>query len=338
MTRQRAIAILKYVLFLGAGIGLFYVAVKDIDMNRLLDGLASLNYFYVALTVVMLMFSHFFRAARWQMLMKASGHDVPLSSTFASVLVGYGFNTIVPRGGEFARCTVLTRAEGVPFATGFGTVITERLSDVLVLGMLFLGVFFAEYDKIGEIWNEMGAAASTTPQQGMSLTRIIMLCMAGAFVLGVILFFLFRKKIVTTSLWAKVAGFGKTFREALVSIFKLDKPWLFLLHTAGIWVSYLLMAYLPLLALKETSHLTFYFSFIVLVIGAIGFVFPSPGGTGSYHYLVEKTFQIFHGMGPSGAVYAIIAHAFQFVLTVLTGVIAWVWIERRIAAKKSQNG
>jgi uncharacterized membrane protein YbhN (UPF0104 family) len=322
--KGKIFAVLQYILFLGIGGGLFYFALKGIDYEELKSNLASADYSWFVLAMLCMMLSHLLRALRWKQLLAASGHDAPVGKIYGALLVGYGFNNLVPRSGEIARCTMLNRVSKVPFSTGFGTVITERVSDFIFLVILFCGLLLMEFEKIGEIWQSLGSQSSGTPGTETSSRTKILIGFMIVVLIGILVFLLFLKQVKEMAVFKKAIEFINGLKDSAKSIFRLKHPFLFILYSVLIWFLYLLMTYLPMLAFKETAGLGLYFSFIVLVIGGIGFIFPSPGGTGSYHLAVIETFNVFRGMRAAGQVYAIVAHAFQFFFTLLVGLVAYL--------------
>ena len=137
LKKNKLFNILKYVFFLGAGIALLIYSFSGINLEKLWADLAGANtlriILFVCLALLVTLASHFFRALRWKMMLKSLGHEVNIWNAYASLMTGYGFNNIVPRGGEVMRCTMLFKSEQVPVSESMGSVITERLMDFLVL-------------------------------------------------------------------------------------------------------------------------------------------------------------------------------------------------------------
>jgi uncharacterized membrane protein YbhN (UPF0104 family) len=341
LSKKLILNIVKYVIFLGLGGVLLYFSLRGVKWAEFWGEVKSGQPMYIVAGILMGLGSHVFRTLRWQMLMKAAGHETKFGYTFASLLVGYGFNDLVPRAGELARCTMLYRSNKVPVSVGFGTVVTERLMDVVVLGILVLILLGMEGPHISEIWNNLSAASqsSPTPDDGISIGSIIKYAILG-FVFAFILFvIIFRKRLAQNRFYVKMRDFLLQMRDALKSIFKLKNPLLFIFYTLSIWGCYIMMTWVPFKALDSTAGLGMYFSFIVLIMGGIGFVFPSPGGTGSYHYLVTQTFVAFAplvvpmGMDKNeyhanvGGQAALVLHSSQYVSTLAAGLVAYIWLE-----------
>jgi len=124
---------LKYIFFFGAGIMLFIWVYQGQDLRNIWEGLSRFHYGWIAASFIVFLFSHLFRAMRWRMLIESIGYKPGLFNTFLSILVMYLANYALPRLGEVTRCGILKRYEGVPFTSQLGTVLVERIVDVLFL-------------------------------------------------------------------------------------------------------------------------------------------------------------------------------------------------------------
>jgi uncharacterized membrane protein YbhN (UPF0104 family) len=195
-------------------------------------------------------------------------------AVFATYLVNY----TIPRAGEITRATILSNYEGVPFEKGFGTIVAERIADMVVMLGIITITLFLEFDFIYQFFAER-----------FDLYKIII----GAVILVVIasLFFLFLKK--SQSKFAiKVRTFFNGLVEGILSIFKMKHKWAFIFHTLFIWGMYILMFYVTTLAIPETSNLPL----AAILIGFISASFSiaaTNGGIGSYPVAVYAAFSIF---------------------------------------------
>ncbi|HYH56637.1 MAG TPA: lysylphosphatidylglycerol synthase transmembrane domain-containing protein, partial [Anseongella sp.] len=131
--KARLFSIFRYVLLLGLGLLLLYLAFKGQDLNRIASDLRHADYFWVGASLLMILVAHIFRAIRWRMLINPLGFRPGLGNTYHAVIIGYLANLALPRMGEVTRCGVLNRTEKIPVNALIGTVITERLIDVFCL-------------------------------------------------------------------------------------------------------------------------------------------------------------------------------------------------------------
>ena len=130
---KKALNVLKYIIFFGIGIFVFLWVYKEYDLTEFTKTLQGVKWGWVILSLVFGIISHLSRAIRWNMLIHPLGFTPKVTNTFFSIMIMYATNLIIPRGGELARCTVLSKYEKIPFGKLVGTVVTERATDTLIL-------------------------------------------------------------------------------------------------------------------------------------------------------------------------------------------------------------
>lgn len=284
---KRTANILKFVFFLGLGIFLVWLAVKDKteeELNSIRLAFEQADYKWIVLSVFISGFSHYFRALRWKILLEPLGHQLKTSNTFFAVMVGYLANCALPRLGEVTRCGVLTRYEKVPFTQGFGSVIAERALDVLCLILMFFIMLGLEFKRISGIADDLVFSYVSQKFDQLMQQRNFVIIAGISLFLIVATFIYFRKKI--RSLFSvKARGFAKGLWDGLKSIKDVKKPFLFFLQTILIWTMYVLQVYVVFLAFGETSGLSFSVAVVITVFGSLG-VAVVPGGTGAYQAIV----------------------------------------------------
>ena len=188
--------------------------------------------------------SHVIRAERWKMLLLPTGNRVKLANSFFSLMIGYLVNLAVPRGGEVSRCYNLYKLEDTPVEVSFGTVVVERIVDVICLLLVILLAFIAEWNKLTKYLMslEIGSGGG-----GFQVPSWAMIVFAGLIVL-VIVGYLFRKN-------KKLLKIITGFKEGLLSVFKLENKRLFVFYSVFIWFLYFLMSYCVIKAFDTTNHL-----------------------------------------------------------------------------------
>ena len=285
---------------------------------------------WLLMMAALLMMSHVIRAERWKMLMVPTGHKIKLSSSFLSLLVGYLVNLVIPRGGEVSRCYNLYKLDKSPVEVSFGTVIVERLTDLLCLVILLFVAFAVESEKLF-------AFIETLPIQSSVLkgkfTGLLLVGIAG--VCSVLFFIWLAKKNQKLSTFLKKTISG--FKQGLSAVFKLERKWLFIFYSVAIWMLYFLMSYCVILAFKETSHLGLSAVLSLFAIGSIAMAAPLPGGTGSYHALVPAGLVFLYQIPHSEAVaFTFVFHGWQTFNMMLGGAISLV-ITTVLVRKKKAN-
>jgi len=242
-------------------------------------------------------------------------------------MVGYLANTAVPRMGEFARCGVLSKKEKIPFNALFGTVISERIFDLITLFVIILLVIIFQVKSLGDFLKQLFGPFFI--ELFSNLTSIIIF--VGAILLTFVgLLFLIKtlkEKIKKIPFYNRIWEFLSGLFDGIKTIMKLRQKWLFLIYTFIIWFFYALMVYLPLLMLEETSHLTFVNGLTILAIGSLGIVAPVPGGIGAYHFIVKTVlYEIFKVGGNASGSYAVITHTGQTLLNVVIGSLSYFYL------------
>ncbi|TDB63993.1 lysylphosphatidylglycerol synthase transmembrane domain-containing protein [Arundinibacter roseus] len=322
---------LRYVISLGLAGALLWYVFKDIDLSAMMERLAQADWSWVALSCGLVLLAHLTRAWRWQMLMEPLGYKPTLANTLLSVLTGYFANYIVPRMGEVTRCGTLYRLEKVPVNQSFGTVVAERVFDVLTLLLLIMLNFFLEFDRLSQFFLDFfGSKLSGTPGAETSSTSTLLI------ILGVVFLVLIaaawwvwkneslREKILKNALVGKIVDFLKGMADGLLTIRRLRSPGLFILSTLMIWVFYFLISYVLFFCIPETSSLGLLAGLTLLVIGAIGMTAPTQGGIGAYHLLVGNVMILYGLTQKDGITLATFVHGTQMVFMLVVGAISFL--------------
>ena len=260
------------------GVFLIWYSLSKLSFNELVTYFKNANYTWIVLGVFLGLLSHLSRAYRWLFQLEPLGYKVRLGNSVMAVFATYLINYTIPRAGEVARASILTNYEGVPFEKGFGTIVAERIADMIVVLVIIAITLFLQFDFI---------YAFLTERFNPTLVVIAMLLLA-------VLFFIFTQfvKRSKSALAIKIKTFVNGLIEGALSIFKMEKKWAFIFHTIFIWTMYLLMFYVTSLSIEELHGIP---------IGAvlIGFISASfsiaatNGGIGSYPVAVYAAFSIF---------------------------------------------
>lgn len=325
--KRKIFTILQYLFFLGLGVLLLWLSFRKLDMAEVWHDIREANYYWLLLSLVFAIASHIIRALRWNLLINSLNYKTKLSTTFFAVMIGYMANTAVPRMGEFARCGVLSKKEKIPFNTLFGTVISERLFDMLTLLVIIFFVIVFQINSLGGFLNQVFGPFFQAVFS--NLQSIIILIASSVLTIVVIIFILkkYKDKIKKIPFFIKMVGFFDGLLDGVKTIMKMQQKWLFLFYTIIIWFFYAIMVYLPVHMLEETSHLTFINGLTILAIGSLGIVAPVPGGIGAYHFIVKAVVHELYGVGGNAAgSFAAITHAGQTILNVIIGGLSYFYI------------
>lgn len=270
--------ILKITLPLLLGIVLVWYSLSKISISELLQYFKDADYTWIALGVFFGLLSHMSRAYRWKFMIEPLGHTLRLPNSMMAVFAAYLINYTIPRAGEISRASIVTNYEGVPFEKGFGTIVAERVADMLVMAGIILVTLFLEFEFIYQFFAERFD------------TYKIVIAVLILSILFVILFLFIKKS--TSKFALKVKSFLNGLIEGIMSIFKMKQKWAFIFHTLFIWGMYILMFYVTTFALDETTGIPI----AAILIGFISASFSiaaTNGGIGSYPVAIFAAFSLF---------------------------------------------
>ena len=312
---------------LGIATLFMWFALKGMEFKKIAGYFAKANYFWVFVAAIFGLLAYWFRAIRWNLLLEPMGYKISNSNALWTISFGYLMNLTIPRSGELARSTALYGVENVPVEKSFGTIILERVVDLICMfGFLGLTLIF-KYKAILSFYQYVTHEKRKSIEPASNTKWYVILGIAVVF--G-ILFFALRKKLQQFPLYQKVIDFAKGIYHGLTSIFKLKQKGKFILLSLAIWISYYLAAYLICFALPETSNFTFADGFFIIVVGTMGMMVPASGGIGAFHLALKfGIMALFLSMGKNpeeggevGLSYAFISHTMQLVLMIVMGIIS----------------
>ena len=318
--KKLIINILKYLFFLAFGVFLLWLSFRTLDLKEVWNDIVSADYFWILLALISAVIAHFFRALRWNVLINSMGYKTRISTTFYAVFIGYMANTAVPRMGEFMRCGVLSRKEKIPFNALFGSVISERIFDMLVLLLLLFSILFFQWSFLGDFVGRMMAPFFSVLASNSLV--LITLAIIGVLILVSLIYLRYRyhHKIKELPGYHKIEKMFLEFYEGIIAIKRMKHKWRFIFYTVVIWVFYALMVYFPFFMLPETNDLSFMASITFLAIGSLGIVAPVPGGIGAYHFIGKAVLVELYSIDPSAAIsFVTITHAGQTLLHIFVG-------------------
>ena len=260
----------------------------------------------------------------------------PVSKTIAfnSVMIGLAVNYLISRVGELVRAGNLSRHEKLPYAGVFGTIVTERVMDV---GMLGFGIVLSLVLLSGPqrmSMHEYMIEPAISAVASLSLFTVIM----GVVVLALLLWWLVMNRSVRNFYQSFVSPTWATFKGGMAAAHRSPRRILLVLTTLGIWFLYALMAYIPLQMFDMTGpyNLDLVDSFVIMFLGALGIIVPTPGGAGSFHYVTVLILTVFYSVAePLAATYAVFVHGSQLVLYLAVGVVVLAFQDANFSRLRS---
>lgn len=326
--------ILKIAGFLALGILLLYFAFRGIALDELANTLRKANFWWIGLSLFFAFVSFISRARRWMLLIQPLGFKPSFKNTYHSLMIGYLSNYALPRLGEVTRCVTLGRREKIPVDALIGTVIVERVIDLVMLFLILLILLFSWMEKFGAFFSEqVFLPLKQKLLDTFGGTWMFWLLLAGAFLVIVLLIYIFRKRLGRFVLVRKIKKIVLGVFDGLKTIFKMERKWEFILHSLLIWVFYILMTWMVVFALEETSGLTIIDGMFLLVAGGLGMAAPVTAGFGAYHWITSRGLVFVYGFSLElGGAYAILAHESNSLLTILMGIVSYLLL--MLARKK----
>jgi len=313
--------IVKFVLFLGLGILIIWLSLKGLtpgETQEIANAFRTANYNWVLLAIFLGILSHILRALRWIMFLEPMGYKPRLRNTFYAVMIGYFANLAFPRLGEITRCGILAKYEKIPFQKSFGTVITERAIDMLMFFGLFLLMIFTQMENIREYLDEIVYPKLVSRFGAIHYSRLLLITVAGILVIVLVLFLLFRKKILSSRIYHQAMALVSGFWEGLKSLIQVKYAWLFILYTLLIWLLYFFMLYTCFFCFPETSGLTLGAGLSALVLGSVGIII-TPGGIGLYPAIIQETMRLYGTSLVTGLALGWIAWSSQTLMVIIVG-------------------
>ncbi|UTW64417.1 flippase-like domain-containing protein [bacterium SCSIO 12741] len=297
----------------------FYDSLDAEGKSQLFWAIKHADYTWILFSMVLGWFSHISRAIRWRYLLEPLDYHPKFWNAYHATMIGYVINLTIPRSGEVSRAGFLARYEGVPVAKSFGTIIAERVIDLLMLGLIFLIALSLRYDKIMAIINGGGSAAVSGEEKGSNLYLWIGAGVVAVGIAGLVV--VLKNEKLRNRVWGMIKG----FLNGVLTVFSLKKKWAFIGHTFLIWFLYVAMFAVCFQALPQTEGVALEGILAGFIAGTIG-VIVTPGGLGVYPGLIALAIVEFgvskgHGQGLGWIIWAS-----QNLLLVVAGLISLIFM------------
>lgn len=304
---------LKYILFLAIGVATFYYIYRDFDFAVLQEQLSNdFQYRWVILAMFMAIMSHLFRSLRWNLVLDTDTRKVKKMNSFLSVMSSYFMNLIVPRMGEISRCASISKTEKISFTEALGTVISERIIDMIMLMILTLVVVIGQSSKLMDFIHQ-------NPEIGNKITHFILnpFVISVLALLGIASIYLGYKLLKSERL--KKIALVQSFFQGVMSIKNIQHPWRFITYTLAIWFLYFAMDYVCFFAFDFSSDLSIMAGITVFIFGSYGMVAPVQGGMGPWHFMTVEALALYNIDKTDGLIFALVVHTAITLITFITG-------------------
>lgn len=280
------------------------------EREQIIHYVREADLFWVGLSILIGILSHISRAIRWNYMLQPLGYSPRITNNVLIILMAYFANLGIPRSGEVLRATALATYENVPFQKGFGTIVTERVIDLLMLLFIIVIALALQTDII------LGYL------EGRGFTLVGTLVLAGAGVLGLFIFLAFLRRS-KSKLALKIRNLVKGLLDGVMSIFRMEKKVLFVAHTLFIWGCYIAMFWVIKYTVPETISLGLDELLVAFVAGAFAMT-TTNGGVGLYPIAVSGALAIFGISSVSGDAFGWIMWIAQTLMVVVFGAISFL--------------
>ncbi|MGB9773984.1 MAG: lysylphosphatidylglycerol synthase transmembrane domain-containing protein [Bacteroidota bacterium] len=301
--------------------GFLYLAFRGTHIDRLFEALSTGNYLIASIVIPVLLLSDLFRAWRWKYLLAPLKGNTKVRNLFSATMIGYMINNFVPRLGELVRPYALGRLEHVSKSAALGTIVVERVIDIMTFLLLLGGLLIFDENSL----------SSTFPW--LSHTGFVVFFIT--LFLLLVLYLLVKKKEPVLQLYRRLFRFlplkmfekGETLLSAFVDGFRVIRQPRFYIMIAilsiVIWGLYLLMMYVPFYAFGLAHRgLGLGAAAILLAVSSISVAVPTPGGTGTFHSLITETLVRLYGVNHEVALsYATVTHGMGYIGVTVVGII-----------------
>jgi uncharacterized protein (TIRG00374 family) len=323
--KQRLKKTIKVLLPIALGAFVLYWIYKDFDFARVREVLFSgMNWGWMLFSLLFGVLSPLFRGLRWRQTLLPLGENPKKSHCADAVFMSYAASLVVPRVGEVSRCAALSRYDGVSFSRSLGTVVTERVIDMLCVALMTVVVFLIQMPVFMQFFEETGAKIpSVIHLFGTVWFYIVLFFVVGICILA---YYLVR----TLSFFDKVKGMALDIRAGILSLKKVQNLPLFLFYTVMIWLCYFLHFYITFFCFPFTGELGALPALVMFVAGTFGVLVPTPNGAGSWHFAVITMMMLYGVSADDAGIFALLVHAIQTLEVVLLGI--WGWLHLSFSA------
>ncbi|MBQ4819985.1 lysylphosphatidylglycerol synthase transmembrane domain-containing protein [Aquimarina sp. MMG016] len=311
----KIIKILKIILPLTLGVFLIWYSIYSSTPEERLKTwqyISQADIKWVILSVIMGITSHLSRAYRWKFLLEPMGYSIKLSNSFMAIMAGYLVNMGIPRSGEFLRGGTIATYERIPFKKAFGTIISERVIDsLMLLSIIAITLFFQSQDLFYYF------------EEKIANTFILLAIVIGSVVLGIVFLKVIRRS--TNPILIKIRAFGDGILEGVKSISKIKQKSAFIFHTFLIWFLYVAMFYVIKFTVPETADLSIGPMLATFVAGSIAMT-TTNGGIGAFPIATAAILFLFDVDKPAGEAFGWILWGSQTAINIVIGALSFLFL------------
>lgn len=317
--KKKILNIFKYTIFTALGITMFWLVYREQDFGKIWETLKNeVNYWWVLLALVFGLLSHISRTLRWKIALEPLNEHPSTANSFMAIMIAYFMNLLLPRMGEFVRCGILSKYEKISFTKLLGTVLSERIIDLIIIISLCVTVFFLEMDKVSAFIDENPGVFNgiknvlTSPYLWISVVLIV-----AAFVF----YLIYSKRKGKKN---KLEQFIDGFIDGLKAIFAMKRYKAYIAHSLFIWFMYFMMMYVSFFSFEFTKGLGPVAGLTTFVFSSLGMLMPVQGGIGAWHFMAEKALGLYGVTSANGKIFALLVHSSPNIMIIVLGLLCFI--------------
>lgn len=301
----------------------------------------GVDYWWILAAMGISVFSHIFRALRWRIQLRSLGIRPPLMALVCSIFGTYALNLVFPRLGEIWRCTYIAGREHKPFTEVVGSMVADRLTDMLMVLSLTLLTFIVAAPAIEAflVKYPVGQGLMATLRNPWTWT---LLAGGAALIWSIFSFCRASAPVVRMRMWISEMWHG------FASITKMQGKWRFLGYTFAIWGCYYIQLYVAFFAFPFTRELCTVPQYayglipclVAFVLSSIGMAVPSNGGLGPWNIAVMFGLAVYGISDAQGTAFSMLQWSGQTVMLIILGIytMAYISLGRRSKPDAAETG
>ncbi len=280
------------------------------ELNNIKLSFKKANYNYIYLSLVLSFSGYWLRAYRWKFSLNHLGYQSKFSNNLATVSVSYLVNLTIPRSGEISRAALLKKYENIPFDKGFGTIIAERIVDLMIFLIFVLIGFISQFDTLFEF----------IKNKNISYSSILIFLISGFLLfIAFVLIWIYAEWKIVQKLKKKLSG----LTEGVFSVYKMKNRWKYIFYSFLIWICYLIMFYITIFALPETANIGFNVVIMGFIFGSVAVGFTN-GGLGAFPLSIALIFSLYGISNQVGTAFGWLVWTSQTIFTIAMGLAAYI--------------
>ena len=316
----------KYLIPLFISVGLCYLLFTGVDFGEMMDKIKDEgnNLWWIALALFISIFSHIFRALRWNIQLKAVNIHAPISTLVNSIFGTYAVNLVFPRLGEIWRSGYISQRQNASFPVVLGSMVAERMADAVMVLLLVVVTFLLASGEIMEFVREY-------PEfYNMVITLISSPWLWISFAVAVGIVWIIFRRFPENKILNKIKDLVKGLWEGFAAIGKMEGKGKWLLYSFLVWGCYFLQMYFAFFAFPETAGVVAQSGAVAVLVcfmlSSIAMVIPSNGGIGPWQMAVMFGLSMYGVTSVPALAFANLVLGTQTLLLILLGLYAFISI------------